>query len=118
MVVRPGDIQWIDFGDPIGSSPGYRHPHVVVQNNAFNQSRLRTFLVCPLTPNLKRAAAPGNVLLDDGEAELPKRSVVNVSQLVAVDRSQIGDYMGTLSPKRVREIVSGIKLFVEPRDIG
>jgi mRNA interferase MazF len=79
MVVHQGDIYWIDLGEPAGSEPGYSHPHVVVQNNVFNRSRINTVVVCALTSNLKRAAAPGNVLLGAGEANLPKQSVVVVS---------------------------------------
>ena len=67
MVINQGDIFWITLGEPAGSSPGYRHPHVVIQNNLFNQSRINTAVVCTLTTNLKRAAAPGNVLLDSDE---------------------------------------------------
>jgi mRNA interferase MazF len=117
MVIRQGDIYWVNLGEPRGSAPGYRHPHVVVQNNLFNASRVSTVLVCPLTSNLRRAGAPGNVLLEKREAGLPKQSVVNVSQVFTVDRSQLGDYIGTLSLRRVREIVSGIELVIEPREV-
>ena len=78
MVINQGDVYWVNLGEPTGSEPGYNHPHVVIQNNMFNHSRLCTVLVCALTSNLKRAAAPGNVLLDEGEANLPKRSLVIV----------------------------------------
>ena len=64
MVIHQGDIFWIMLAEPTGSSPGYRHPHVVVQNNLFNHSRMNTAVVCTLSSNLKRAAAPGNVLLE------------------------------------------------------
>jgi len=116
MVINQGDLYWIDLEEPRGSEPGYRHPHVVVQNNLFNRSQIRTVLVCPLTSNLKRAAAPGNVLLDKKEGNLPKQSVVNVSQVFTVDKSQLSDYIGTLSSRRVRQILEGIKLVIEPRE--
>ncbi|HKZ87441.1 MAG TPA: type II toxin-antitoxin system PemK/MazF family toxin [Anaerolineae bacterium] len=116
MVIRQGDIYWIDLEEPHGSEPGYRHPHVVVQNNLFNRSQIRTVLVCPLTSNLKRAGAPGDVLLDKKEANLPKPSVVNVSQVFTVDKSQLSDYIGTLSSRRMRQILEGIKLVIEPRE--
>ncbi|MEM9504269.1 MAG: type II toxin-antitoxin system PemK/MazF family toxin [Cyanobacteria bacterium P01_E01_bin.43] len=90
MVVAQGDIYWLDLGAPIGSAPGYQHPHVILQNNDFNRSNIRTAVVCALTSNLKRAKAPGNVLLQLGEANLPKQSVVNISQIFTVDRSQLG----------------------------
>jgi hypothetical protein len=63
MVINQGDIFWIDFGTPNGSEPGYRHPHLVIQNNLFNRSRINTVIVCTLTSNMKRADAPGNVAL-------------------------------------------------------
>ena len=116
MVINQGDIYWVDLGEPSASEPGYRHPHVVVQNNIFNRSQLRTVVVCALTSNLKRAQAPGNVLLESGEGNLPKQSVVNVSQIYTVDKSQLDEYIGTLSSERIREIINGIKLVVEPRE--
>lgn len=117
MVIRQGDIYWIELDEPEGSEPGYKHPHIIVQNNLFNRSKIRTVLVCPLTSNLKRADAPGNVLLEPKESNLPKQSVVNVSQVFTVDKKQLDEYIGTLSPKRIREIISGISLVLEPRDI-
>lgn len=114
MVIRQGDIYWIELDEPDGSEPGYRHPHVVVQNNLFNASKIRTVLVCPLTTNLKRAYAPGNVLLEPKESNLPKQSVINVSQLFTVDRSQLEEYVGTLSSRRIIELLDGIKLILEP----
>jgi len=116
MVINQGDIYWVALEEPSGSEPGYRHPHVVVQNNVFNRSQIQTVVVCALTSNLKRASAPGNVLLDKKEGNLPKQSVVNVSQIFTVDKSQLGEYIGTLSPKRMREILDGIKLILEPRE--
>ena len=115
-MINQGDIYWIELDEPEGSEPGYRHPHVVIQNNLFNRSNIKTVLVCPLTTNLKRAEAPGNVLLDRKESSLPKQSVVNVSQLFTVDKSQLDEYVGTLSGKRMAEIIDGIKLVFDPRE--
>jgi mRNA interferase MazF len=116
MVINQGDIYWIELGEPKGLEPGYKHPHVIVQNNLFNCSQIRTVLVCPLTSNLKRASAPGNILLDKKESNLPKQSVVNVSQVFTVDKTQLDEYVGTLSPKRLVEVLNGIKLVLEPRE--
>jgi mRNA interferase MazF len=116
MVINQGDIYWIELAEPEGSEPGYKHPHVIVQNNLFNRSQIRTLLVCPLTTNLKRASAPGNVLLDKKESNLPKQSVVNVTQVFTVDKSQLDEYVGSLSSKRITEILNGIKLVLDPRD--
>jgi len=117
-VINQGDIYWIDLDEPEGSEPGYRHPHVIVQNNLFNCSQIRTVLVCPLTTNLKRANAPGNVLLDTKESNLLKQSVVNVSQVFTVDKTQLDEYVGTLSARRMVEILNGIKLVLDPREPG
>lgn len=116
MVINQGDIYWIELNEPEGSGPGYKHPHVIIQNNLFNRSQIRTVLVCPLTANLRRATAPGNVILDKKESHLPKQSVVNVSQVFTVDKSQLDEYVGTLSTKRIAEILNGIKLVMEPRE--
>ena len=116
MVINQGDIHWIDVGEPSGSGPGYSHPYVVIQNNLFNRSRINTVVVCALSSNLKRATAPGNVLLEPSEANLPKQSAVVVSQMATVDKTQLGDFIGTLSKKRVRQILDGIRILTEPRD--
>ena len=117
MVINQGDLVWVDLGDPSGTEPGYRHPHVVVQNNVVNHSRIGTVVVCALTSNLGRASAPGNVLLEEGEANLPKQSVVNVAQIFTVDKRDLGDWIGNLSRERVHEILDGIALVVQPRDL-
>ena len=117
MVINQGDVYWIELEEPTGSEPGYSHPHVVVQNNVFNASRINTVIVCALTSNVKRAAAPGNVLLEKGEANLPKQSVVLVSQIFTVDKSQLGEFIGTLAESRVKQIIEGIYLMTEIRNL-
>jgi len=117
MVIKQGDLFWIALDDPAGSCPGYKHPHVVVQNNLFNKSRISTTVVCALTSNLRRADAPGNVLLDVGEGNLSKQSVVNVSQIFTVDKAELAEYIGTLSARRVRQIIQGLNLLFQPRDV-
>jgi mRNA interferase MazF len=117
MVINQGDVFWIDLGEPSGSEPGYRHPHVVIQNNVFNRSRISTVVVCALTSNLRRAEVPGNVLLEKGEANLPQQSVVNVSQIFTVDKRDLEEKIGMLSRRRIRQIVDGVRLVIEPRDV-
>ncbi len=89
---------------------------MVIQNNVFNASRINTVVVMALTSNLQRAEAPGNVELRRGEANLPRKSIVNVSQVLTVDRSQLAQRIGTLSSARVRELLDGLRLVTEPRD--
>lgn len=116
MVINQGDIFWITLPAPRGSEPGYRHPHVVIQNNATNRTGIRTVIMCALTSNLRRAAAPGNLMLVPAEANLPRQSAVNVSQLYTIDKSQLTELIGTLSPQRVRQILDGLRLLTEPRE--
>jgi len=101
-MIHQGDIYWIK----VGVIP---HPHVVVQDDLFNHSRIETVVVCALTSNLQRVSRPGNVLLDVGEGDLPKQSVVEVSKVSSVQKSALGDYIGALSQKRVEQILSGMR---------
>ncbi len=116
MKPRQGDVFWVDFGVPRGASPGYVRPALVVQNNLFNYSRIKSVVVCALTTSLRLADAPGNVLLAPGEGELPDQSVVNVSQIFTVDKADLLNRIGALDDERVREVLRGINLLLEPRD--
>jgi len=118
LTIKQGDIFWVDLGFPKGSGPGYRHPHVVIQNNVFNESKINTVVVCALTSNLKRSKAPGNVLSRKGEGNLKKDSVVNISQIITVDKSDLVERIGSLSPSRVKEIIEGVKLLIETRELS
>ena len=108
---------WAGVVEPPGAAPGYDRPYLIVQNNAFNSSRINTVIVCSLTSNLRRARDPGNVLLSPGEADLLEQSVVNVSQIVTLDKSQLRARIGTLSSERVREVLRGIDLVLHPREV-
>lgn len=110
MVVSRGDVVWASLSDPVGSEPGFRRPVVVVQGDAFNASRLGTVVVVPLTSNLRWAAAPGNVPFTADRTGLPKDSVANVSQIVAVDRSILSDRAGHLGEDDIALVLSGIDL--------
>jgi len=104
-----GDIFWIEPDALRGSVPGSPHPHVVIQDDVLNRSRIHSVVVCALTTNLKRANEPGNVLLDPGEGNLGKPSVVVVSQVSAVEKSQLGAYIGTLVERRVDQVLDGLR---------
>ena len=114
-MIRQGDLFWVDLGEPSGSGPGLRRPFVVVQNDLFNRSRLATVIMCALTSNLRRAAAPGNVLLAKGEGNLSQDSVVNVTQLFTIDKGELTDRIGRLGNDRVADILRGIRLVLDPR---
>lgn len=109
MTIRRGDIFWVDPDESRGSVPGVPHPHVVLQEDVFNRSRITTVIVCALTSNLNRASEPGNVLLDPGEGSLPKQSVVVVSQVSSLPKTQLGELIGTLSEDRVEQILAGLR---------
>lgn len=107
--VSRGDIFWMAPDGSRGSIPGHPHPHVVVQDDVFNRSRLTTVIVCALTSNLKRMNEPGNVRLDAGEGGVERPSVVVVSQVSSVERSRLGARIGALSAERVEQILAGMR---------
>jgi mRNA interferase MazF len=109
MEIHQGDIYWVAIAGPQGSEPGIPHPHVVVQEDDISRSRIHTVAVCALTTNRKRANLPGNVLLEAGEANLPRQSVVEVSKLSTVDKAQLGEFIGSLTRPRIDQILAGIQ---------
>lgn len=114
MEINQGDVYWINANKPVGSAPGFVRPFVIIQNDVFNRGNISTVLVCALTTNFRRANAPGNVLLDEDEADLPQQSVVLVSQILTVDKLALIDKIGTLSKARVEQILQGVKFLIEP----
>lgn len=110
--VSQGEIWWAELGEPSGSGPGYRRPVIVVQGNPLNRSRLATVVCVPMTTNLAWADAPGNVLISAKESGLPKDSVANPSQIVALDRTALTEPVGKLSPKKLRLVLTGIDVIL------
>jgi len=110
VVISQGEVWWADLRAPTGSEPGFRRPVVVAQGDALNRSRIATVVCVPLTSNLKWAEAPGNVLLAARATRLPKDSVANVSQIVALDRLSLTERVGKLSPAKVDLLLSGIDI--------
>lgn len=108
-MIHRGDIFWIEPDPGRGSVPGVPHPHVVIQDDVLNLSRIDTVVVCALSTHLKKANEPGNLLLEIGEANLPRPSVVVVSQVSSVQKSALGEYVGTLTPERVDQILAGLR---------
>jgi mRNA interferase MazF len=111
--IRQGELYWIDFGSATGSAAADRHPCVVVQSDVFNRSRIATSVVCLITSNLIRAQAPGNVALPKGTAGLPKECVVNVSQVLTVDKSELLERIGKLPAHTVDAIRNGLQLLFD-----
>lgn len=109
MRINQGEIYWVPLEDASGAIPNYVHPYVVIQNNVLNRSRIKTVVVCALTSNMKQAKAPGNELLEMGEANLARQSVVVVSKIFTVDKAQLGEYIGKLSSQRINQILDGMR---------
>lgn len=109
-MISQGDVWWADLAEPRGSEPGYRRPVLIVQGDAFNRSSIATVVVAPLTSNVRWADAPGNVLLKARSTGLPRDSVANVSQIVAVDRTALTDRVGRISPPKLDLVLRGIEV--------
>ncbi|MBZ0294405.1 MAG: type II toxin-antitoxin system PemK/MazF family toxin [Anaerolineae bacterium] len=108
-VINQGDIYWIKSEDGNELESDIPHPHVVIQDNLFNHSRINTVVACMLTSNIKRVAMPGNVLLDPGEANLSRQSVVEVSKITTIEKARLGEHIGTLSEHRINQILAGMR---------
>ncbi|HVH32534.1 MAG TPA: type II toxin-antitoxin system PemK/MazF family toxin [Tahibacter sp.] len=104
-----GDLYWITTDTTVEPASAYAHPHLVVQDDVFNRSRIASVVVCALTSNLQRASEPGNVLLAQGEGGLPRQSVIVVSRIDAVDKTRLGTRIGRLSPQRVAQVIAGLR---------
>jgi mRNA interferase MazF len=113
VVITQGEIWWADLPDPAGSGPGFRRPVIIVQGDSFNRSKIATVLCVPLTSNLKWTDAPGNVFLEARLTGLPKDSVANVSQVVAVDKSLLTECIGKLSRVKIDLVLTGIDVVLD-----
>ncbi len=107
-MISQGDVWWADLAEPVGAEPGFRRPIVVVQGDSFNRTALRTVVAVPLTSNLRWATAPGNVRLTTRATGLPRDSVANVSQVVALDKSILTERVGKLSSAKLDLVLAGI----------
>ena len=113
MVIKRGEIWWAELPAPTASEPGYRRPLVVIQANEFNKSKINTVIAAVITSNLHLADAPGNVFLLTKKSKLPKKSVVNVSQLITVDKSFLVEKVHTLPNTIINSIDEGIRLVLK-----
>ena len=110
MVNERGEIWWADLPAPIGSSPGYERPIVITQANFLSKTDINTVIGAVITTKLKLAEMPGNVLIEKNQSGLPKDSVVNVTQIVTIDKSQLLEFVGTLSERKMEQIDKGLRL--------
>jgi mRNA interferase MazF len=113
-VIDRGDIYWVLLNTGLNTGEEQEaaipHPYVVVQDDVFNHSRIHTVVVCALTSNLRRASeTPGNLLLEPTEGNLPRQSVVEVSKVSSIEKTLLGEYIGSLSQARVEQILTGMR---------
>jgi mRNA interferase MazF len=108
--VKRGEVWWAELPEPIASEPGFLRPILILQSDEFNRSRINTVVAAAITSNMKLAAAPGNVSLPKRSANLGRESVVNVSQIVTLDKSFLRERVGKLQAPQLREVEEGVHL--------
>ena len=108
MVICQGDVFWASLSSDAGSEPAHKRPVVVVQRDSINRSKFRTVVVAPLTKQTRHAVLPGNVLLNKGEANLPRHGLARGTHVMVMDKNRLFEKIGTLSPKRTRQIINNI----------
>lgn len=109
-MMKRGEIWWASLPDPKGSGPGFRRPVLIVQSNPFNASRISTVVVAVITSNLKLSAAPGNVRISRSDTGLGRASVVNVSQIITLDRGLLTGKVGRLPNAKLTEVDQGLRV--------
>lgn len=107
-MIQRGEVWWASLPEPAGSVPGYRRPVLVIQADAYNRSLMATVVVASITTNLRLAGAPGNVALTKRQAGLPRDSVVNVSQILTLDRSFLTERAGRVPSNKMQEVDVGL----------
>jgi mRNA interferase MazF len=108
--VKRGEIWWASMGEPRGSEPGYNRPVIIVSSNEFNQSLIQTIIVVVVTSNLRLVDAPGNFKITKKQSNLNKDSVVNVSQLITLDKTYLTEQVGKLNSKQISFLNEGVRL--------
>jgi len=110
MVIKRGEIWWAALPDPVGSGPRYKRPIYIIQSDEFNKSKISTVVVAVITSNTRLAAAPGNVLLTPKKSKLPKESVINVSQIITLDKSFLIEKVNSLPIEIIAKVDEGLRL--------
>jgi mRNA interferase MazF len=110
MVIRRGQVWWADLGPPRGASPGYERPVVIVQADGFNKTDISSVIIAIATTNLRLARMPGNAFISRGIGGLKEDSVVNITQLFTVDKSDLLELLGTLPQSSLDQIDKGLRL--------
>ncbi|WP_061206026.1 type II toxin-antitoxin system PemK/MazF family toxin [Leptospira santarosai] len=105
-----GEIWWVDLGIPFGSESGFKRPVLIIQDDSFNRSNINTIVSIAVTSNLNLSEAPGNVLITKKDSNLSKDSVVNVSQIVTLDKERFLNKAGKLKTNKLNEVGEGLRL--------
>lgn len=113
MVISKGQIWWVDLGEPAGSEPGYKRPVVIISADSFNTSRIQTVTAAVITSNLNLAEAPGNIFLTQNESGLNKESVINVTQIVTIDKTNLIEMAGQLKSSIIQRLNQGLKIALD-----
>lgn len=108
-MINRGDVYWVEFGPSVGSRPAKRRPAVVVQADEYNRSNLSTTIVAAVTSNLALADMPGNVLLAAAITGLPQDSVVNLTQLVTMNKFELVDLAGRVPADVMQRVADGLR---------
>lgn len=110
MEIKRGEIWWAALPEPQGSGPGYKRPLVIIQSNEFNESKINTVIAAVITTNLRLSAAPGNIMLSKKTSKLPKESVINVSQIITIDKSFLTEKVNSLPQSVMLQVDEGMRL--------
>jgi mRNA interferase MazF len=113
MVIKRGDIWWAELPEPACSDPGYKRPLLIIQSNEFNKSEINTIIAVVITSNLRLATAPGNILLSAKRSKLPKESVINISQVITLDKALLTKKVHHLPNNIIAQVDEGLKLVLK-----
>lgn len=108
-----GEIWWAQLSEPMGSEPGYRRPILIIQADAFNKSNINTIICAVITSNLALSEAPGNVFLPEKDSNLPKSSVINVSQVITISKLNLTECVGAVSKAVLAKVDNGLRLVLD-----
>lgn len=108
--MKKGEIWWASLDEPRGSEPGFRRPVVIVSSNEFNDSRINTVLAAVITSSLHLTGAPGNILLQRKTSKLAKDSVINVSQIITIDKSFLTEKVSKLNSQYLNALDEGLRV--------
>ncbi len=108
--MRRGEVWWANLPAPAGSAPGYRRPVLIIQSDAFTASAIKTVAVLPITSNLRLSNSPGNLHITPKQSGLSRDSVVNVSQVLTIDKTALMESVGVLSSRLMERVDEGVRL--------